>query len=145
MRFGLALMAVMFFMMFVQILVVGPNYEYFIGIALFGGGALFAMYRLKDHRPQLEINAFGYSQYGRVKKTMYWKNVTSIKFDIIGRRTKVLAVKTESTRDNIVLAHVAIDPEELYDIFYHLSELPDEEREGFVRYVKGERAKRGLF
>jgi hypothetical protein len=139
------IMGFMFFISLYLLFVRGLNVENGIGMVMFGSFAAYAIYRVSHRRPVLVINAYGYTKPGRMGRTLYWENINDLKFEIVGRRSQVLAVKTERTRDIIPLDDVAIDPEELYDIFYNLSILPQEEREGFVRYVKGERTKRGQF
>lgn len=145
MVFGAVLMGVLFFLSVINLFARGPHTENFVGLILFGGCAAIAIYRVNDRRAQIEINAFGYTQSGRKQRTIYWQNITSIKFDTMGRNTQVLVIKTEVSSDYIVLGDLSIDPEELYDIFYNLSILPEEKREGFVRYVKDERSRRGQF
>lgn len=145
MQVALVLMVILFFIAAFQMILLGPETEYIIGLIAFGACGFFAFYKLRDYRPQLQINSFGYSQNGVNRRTIYWSNVTGMRFKTIGRWGKGIEVKTAHLTDLIDLDLVTIDPHELYEILAMLVELPEEEREGFIRHVKHQRHMRGEF
>lgn len=123
----------------------GFRMEHGIGSVVSAAVAIYSYAMLKDNRPKMEITAAGFMQRLPAGNAWtMWENVSEIRWKTIGRRTQVIAVKTSVREVHIVYSYIAIDPNELMEILSMLAEMPGEDRDDFIRYVKNQRQKRGI-